>query len=59
MDKKVKVVIGLNIVEIPSDDLHQSVVNVNFYSAFMVQICQFNETWAVINAMDGWGNNCK
>ena len=59
MSNKVKILIGLNLVEIPSDDLHQAVVNVDFHGDFLVQICQFNETWAVIDAVNRWGNKCK
>lgn len=59
MDKKVKVVIGLLVTEIEADKLKDAVINVDFQGDFLVQICQFNESWAVINAFDGWGNNCK
>lgn len=35
-----------------------AVLDINFNSEYLVQVRQNGNGWKVINAIDGWGENC-
>ncbi len=51
--------VGTLLTTIDSTELSQDILNVIFGSHYMVQVGFIDGKYKVLNAMDGYGNNCR